>query len=125
MVEKNGGAVDAQGFAEELQEIVSTSLGIQRMRQDGRKTAQHVRGSAGVDEPGGIGRRPAARKNCLVFPERDEGGAVGSIGRDAGAFLQGVPAMKSTAAPGRAWSAHWVTTVQEGFSSHSDWLPAV
>ena len=41
-VQKNGGAVDAQDFAEEQQKLFQHRLGVQRVREDGRKIAQHV-----------------------------------------------------------------------------------
>ena len=104
-VEENGGAVDAQDFAEEQQELFQHRLGVQRMRQDGRKIAQHVERLRGVDEAGGVGGGSAARKNCVVFPDEDGCNGAGSAARGAGAFHRR-SSNEFNSRPGRAWSAH-------------------
>ncbi len=61
-VEENGGAVDAQNFAQEEQELFQHRLGVQRMREDGREIAQHVERLRGVDEPRVRGRLDRAER---------------------------------------------------------------
>src|SRR5208282_1806828 len=41
-VQENGGAVDAENFAEEQQELFQHRLGVQRMGENGREIAQHI-----------------------------------------------------------------------------------
>ncbi len=63
-VQKNRRAVDAQNFPEELQKLPEHRLGIERVREDRRKIAQHIeRLRVAQKLSGGVGVSRRARKN--------------------------------------------------------------
>jgi len=58
-VQEDGGAIDAENFTQKQQELFEHGLGIQGMREDGRKIAQDAEGLRRVDRAGGSGFRRA------------------------------------------------------------------
>ena len=89
-VEKNGGAVDAQNVAEKLQKLFQHRLGIERVREDGRKIPQHVQRLCGVHEAAaGLRIHGGARENGGVA-RRHIGHRARRGGRSPKLFQDGI-----------------------------------
>ena len=119
-VQENGGAIDAEDFAEEQKELLQHRLGIQRMGEDGRKIAQHVEGLRRAGEAAGRRRLHLAQELGRVGCRGRAGGAAGWSG--------GVHSRSSNAFSSRLRTGlvrTWVTPCRKASSSHSDWFSAV